>query len=331
MFEQKRYDFILEAASPIAHASENFGNTSVIMRRRVRQRDGSWQDTPVVSADSMRHGLREAAAYAFLDAAGLLDSQALGEAAIRLLFNGGMVTGKGDASAIKLDAFREMSTLCPPLALLGGCSDNRVIPGRMQVDDAVLICHEQDRFLPEWVTRWLEEQGQQLDTCRAHVEEVQRVRMDPSLDPGKQKLMLPDAQVEVTKRLGSSERAHENDDAIEKAETKSTMMPRRFERVAQGSLFYWSLTCTCMSELDVDTLHTMMACFLSNARVGGKRGTGHGLLRPLVAKDLKIARPAENTSAVDVTALGPRMGSVFRAHVAERREQISAWLKGVNA
>jgi len=157
------------------------------------------------------------------------------------------------------------------------------------------------------------------------------VRMDPTLDPGKRKLLLPDAEVEVTKRLASSESAHDADAAIERDDSKSTMMPRRFERVAQGALFHWSLVCHCYSDLDVDTLHTMLGAFLANARVGGKRGTGHGMLRAITARNIGVRRPAENIDAVDVTALGSTVGSLFTTHVRERAERIREWLSSVNA
>lgn len=322
-----RYDFVLEAQQPICHSQESFGNESVIMRRKVRQADGSWSLVPYLTGDTCRHGLREASAYAYLDAAGLLDDVQLGESALRLLFAGGTMTGRGDSARVSLDAYREMCEMCPPLALLGGCTDNRPVPGRLICDEAMLVCTEQRRYLPEWVLGW--EGLGELDTCRAHVEEVQRVRMDPSLDPGKRKLLTGDAEVEVTQRLGDGQRAHNDDDARAREESKSSMMPRRFERLAQGSLFYWSVVADTYSALDEDTLKVMVAAWLSDARVGGKRGTGHGLLRPVAMRDVSIKRPAEQTTALALD--GQTFGSLFRAHVAERKERIAKWLANINA
>src|SRR4030042_561542 len=143
--EQRKYEFILEAKQPIAHASETYGNMSVVMRERVRQPDGRWVAVPVITGDTMRHGLREAGTYCLLDCAGLRDAQ-LGEAALRLLFAGGMVTGS--SATINLGQYREMVDLLPHLALLGGCAQNRVIAGRMQVDSAILCCEEARPVLP---------------------------------------------------------------------------------------------------------------------------------------------------------------------------------------
>lgn len=125
---QVKFEFILRADQPIAHHSETFGNQAVSARRKVRQSDGTWAHVPVVSGDAMRHGMREASAYVFLDAAGLLHDGGLSEEALRLLFAGGQVTGSSGGVS-KLNDYREMCDLVPPLALFGGCAQNRVIPG----------------------------------------------------------------------------------------------------------------------------------------------------------------------------------------------------------
>ena len=183
MMQTLRYGFVLQAAQAICHSAETIGNESLLMREDVRQKGGGFAAVPIISGDAMRHGLREAAAYTFLDAAGLLDEPALSEAALRLLFAGGMVTGRGDASVISLDAYREMVDLVPSLKLLGGCTNSRVIPGQLAVDAAVLVCTETEHLLGRaspWVLDWAREHGEGLESCRVHVAEEQRVRMDPT-------------------------------------------------------------------------------------------------------------------------------------------------------
>lgn len=327
--KQIRYEFILQAAQPLAHHSETFGNTAICMRRKMRQPDGSFASIPILTGDTLRHGLREASAYALLDAAGLLDEAKLSEAALRLLFAGGMITGS-DGGAVKLDGYREMVELCPPLALLGGCAQNRSIPGRLFVDDAVLICDETRHLWSPWVAEYMASEGVATDTHRAHVEEVQRVRMDPALVPH-HRALLTDGGDAIVKRLGKSEKASAAKDAIAKDEAKSTMLPRRFETVVAGSLFTWGIQATCMTELDVDTLHMMIAAFLSRAVVGGKRATGHGHIVPIAARDITILRPADTGQVVELVGPGQRAGERFRAHVRERAERVRTWLAGVDA
>ena len=327
MHQVKKYEFVLTAETPIAHHAEVFGNHAVIMRRKVRLPGGTWAQVPIVTGDTMRHQVREAAAYAFLDAAGMLDKGALTESALRLLFNGGMVTGRGDAANIKIDAYREMVDLIPTLGLLGGCASNRVIPGRLICEDALLICEESVHLVPEWARQV----AGALDTARAHIEIAQRVRMDSTLDPGKRKLLAEGDVRQLEAKDRRRESAAESDDAVEADKSKSSMMPRTFEAIAAGSFFYWRVTCLCQSELDVDTFHTMVGTMLGNARVGGKRGTGHGLLRAVAAQGIVVNRPSDVTTPIDALAFAPQVGEMFRSHVRARADRARKFLSEVDS
>lgn len=322
-----RIEFILRAEQPIAHHEESFGNSAVCMRRKIRQDDGTFQRVPIITGDTMRHGMREASTLAMLDAAGMLDEPRLSTPALRLLFSGGMVTGASGGS-VKLGDYREMIDLVPPLALLGGCAQNRVIPGRLYVDDATLICAETLHMMPTWVGEYLEESKTQCASHRAHMEEVQRVRMDPTLVPARRALLAAGDADAVERRLAASEQAGEDDDAIAKDAAKSSMLPRRFERIAQGSIFYWSVTCTTQDALQEDTLWTMVGAFLSLAHVGGKKGTGHGKIKAIHAREATLLRASEST-AFDLATM--RKGEIFRAHMAERKDALRTFLDGVAA
>jgi len=332
--EQHRIEVLLEAEQPISHLAESFGNVGVLATRPIRQEDGSIARVPEISGDAMRHGLREAGAYVFLDAAGMLDNVALGEAALRLLFAGGMVTGKGDAGAVRLGEYRKMVDLVPLLGILGGCAENRTIPGRLCVDPATLVCEESLRFLPEWIRMHPAVAPQTSDTWRASVEEVQRVRMDPSLDPGKRALLEAGAVAQIEARLDRSEKASRDDDAAGAQANKSTMLPRRYERVIQGALFSWSLTATLFNPLDTDTFYTALLGFMSNMVVGGKRATGHGKLRVVKAERTVLKRARELPSPEEMAlsiAGNPQIGKTFISHVEERAQKIREYLATVNA
>lgn len=326
-YERKLYQFILQAVQPIAHHSETVGNQAIAFRRKVRLPDGSWAHVPCITGDTMRHAMREAMAYAFLDAAGLLTDTRLSEAALRLLFAGGMITGRSDGKTVKLDTYREMCELMPAIALLGGCAGNRCIPGRLTCEDAVLICNETRHLVPAWV---LDNAGE-IDTCRAHVELEQRVRMDPLLDPHKRRLLTAGSASDVESRLAQSEAAHDDDIATAREASKCTMLPRTFERIACGSLFSWNVEAIVTSDLECDAFNTMVGAMLSNCRVGGKRGTGHGLLRAVAGQWGELASPSERLHPLDTNALAQKVGELFRSHVRERRERVLRWLEVVDA
>lgn len=328
---QVEYQFIVQAESPIAHAEGTIGNVSVAMSRKMRMPDGTFVRVPIVTGDTMRHKLREAITYATLDAAGMLATADLTEGALRLLFNGGMLTGRGDANAVKLDEYRRMLDTMPHLALLGGCANNHMIPGQIHVSDATLLCDETRHLAPAWMLDWCASKGVALTTSRAHIDEEMRVRMDSTRDPSKRRLLSAGARDAVERRLLASENAHATDDAAAREASKSTMLPRTAEVVVAGSLFFWSITATVYSDLELDTLHTMIATFLAHAQVGGKGGTGHGRIRGVAANRVDLARPREQAESVDLAALAPRVGELFRAHMRDRADALKSTLAGVDA
>lgn len=156
-----------------------------------------------------------------------------------------------------------------------------------------------------------------------------RVRMDPTLDPGKRKLLSAGEAERVELRLLRSENASAHDDAKGKAEAKSSMMPFSYETIVPGSLFHWRVACVAHSELDREMFWVMLATLLSNCVVGGKKGTGNGVLRPVAAREIAVPRWSERVNDLEVTALGGRVGSVFRAHVEARKDKIREYLSKV--
>lgn len=327
-FRQHRIDLLLRAEEPIAHHEGSVGNVSVVMRRTVFLPNGRKTKVPIVTADTIRHGLREASALATLEAAGLLDALH-GENALRLLFSGGQMLKS--TNGLRLDDYREMCELFPPLALLGGCAGNRIIPGRLSVSDAWLVCEESRHRLPEWVGEMLDEDGVQCNGARAHVERVQRVRMDPMLQPQHRALLHAGERERVEGQLVASDEASRNEDDGGKLRTKSTMLPFSFETISAGSLFHARVDARTTNLLEADTLAVMLAAWLHNARVGGKKGTGHGLLK------LVAARGFERSEVTGPTLHALALGSVpaeverYRAHLATRSDRLREWLSTVQA
>lgn len=332
MTERHQIEMILRAAQPIAHAEGTVGNAQVAMRRKVRLADGRWTRVPYITGDTMRHGVREAGAYALLEAASLLESPVLSEAALRLLFAGGMVMGSA-ADVVRMDEERAMRETIPILPLLGGCVGNRIVPGKLEVGDAWLVCDETSHIVPRWVSEWMAEEEIEQSGARAHVEMVQRVRMDPMLTPSKRLLLKASDDARVEQRLLDSELASERGDAKATKAAKATMMPFTYETIAAGSLFYWRIDAVTHSEIERDTLYVMLAAFLAKARVGGKKGTGHGLLEPIHARGInrQASEPvAPDALALTVDARAPEIAR-FRAHVGSRRDAVRDWLSGVTS
>ena len=325
--QTSRYEFLVEAIDPISHEQESLGNASIFCRKKVTQPNGQRVMVAYISGDSIRHQLREAAAYATLHAAGLLDDPQLSEGALRLLFAGGMVTGKGDAAVINLDSYRKLAALFPPLALFGGCTDNRPLPGQIIVDEGNLVCTETIHHAPQWIHGWLDAHKYHIESCRSAVEEVTRVRMDPSLLPEKRHLLSDVARANVEARLLTSERAHETGDAKAKQESKSAMLPRTHERIVQGSLLWCGVEARTYSDVEFDAFAFTLACLLNNFRVGGRGATGHGRLRFVAGARIAFAPSAGSLEQIGAE-LAPKVGELYKAHVVAHKDELAAWIRG---
>lgn len=354
--KQHVVSLLLRAQSPISHIAESFGNTSIAQTRLVRQWDGSFAKVPEITGATIRHKLRAAASMAELFAVGFGDEDKglLSEAGLRLLFNGGMVTGRGDAGNIRLEQYRELVLNVPHMALLGGCADNRTIPGKIQVSPATLLCRESRTDFLASEHRWMLDstkavedggptvgdvvRGALSQTCRASLEEFQRVRMDSTLDPKMRALMSEGAAESTERRLTASADASRAGDAVAREATKSTMMPRRAEALVQGSLLYTGFTAVTHTELEEDALKVMVLQALARIGpggddwLGGMGREGFGKVTVVEGRWHQPTPTAKEGTTTDLALLAdPTLGVRFREHLAGRRGDVIDFLKRVNA
>ena len=321
--------FVLEAETPISHAEGVEGNHSLHAMRKQRQPDGSYLSVPIISADTMRHGLRETAAILCLDAAGLLTQEGgakLSESALRLLFSGGMLTGRGDAGTIKLDRWREICEVLPVVSLMGGCVDAMMIPGKVQCSDAKLICAETAHATWSWAIA-----NQTWAPWSEQMEHCQRVRFDVTRDKHKQFLLSETAQADVHRRLLAKESAHEKADHAAEPEDRGRPMPHSYVAIAAGARLSWEITGANLSDLERSVLLSSLALMFETWRFGGKRGTGHGKLRALSCQDVALPSVSPMASEADVAALSGTAIGVVRAHMQAQRDKLSALLATVDA
>lgn len=321
--ETTRYVCVVRAVQAIAHHRGNVGNHQTLMRSAVRLPGGEISDVPEITGNSVRNRLRRSAAICSLDAAGILGDPQLERGAMKLLFNGGMMTGKGDASVINIDRWRELVTLFPPLAILGGCIDNRVQQGQLNVDAAKLICEENMHSLSQWTKQWLQDNNEGVRESAYSIEKVQRVHMDPETQPENLKLLSDGARMQVVNKHLLQAKAHDDGNAIEASKSKSDMLPYTFERLIRGSLFQLSFLLRSYSDLEKDAFEYAYNCLLNNLRLGGKQSTEHGEMEFLAGARVNFR---QYTGDLD-TETKASTGELFRSHITAHKEQLVDWLR----
>lgn len=122
-------DYTLTLTSPFHHGAGTQGNTSILRTQTVHTGNGRMAQVPFLSANSIRHGLRNALAWETVKTL-RLEPGSLTKGQVDLLFTGGAVTEKG--AQTDLQAYRDAHTLLPWLTMLG---------------DAILSCQENQERL----------------------------------------------------------------------------------------------------------------------------------------------------------------------------------------
>jgi len=193
----------------------------------------------------------------------------------------------------------------------------------------MLVCEETAHILSPWVIDYAREQGRSLRSCHDQIVLMQEVHGDALLSPGNRRRLLPGDREAVEFRLSKSEAASEMEDGAESAKNKSSMLPYSFEKVVRGSWWHWGCTFTCYDALDKDMLYVMLASFMANCVVGGKKRSGHGTFEPIAAMNIQLPDWKPTANRVDVTALAGRPGSVFKAHIADRKDRIRSIIEEI--
>lgn len=319
---------LVEALTPIAHHEGNDGNHANQMTARMRLSDGTFGRIPVVTADSMRNWMRRMSAQHLL---AVVQAPPLTEAALRLLFAGGMLTGKGDGSQVKIDAFRALESLCPSLTLFGGCVNGSIIPGRLEVEQMTLICEETKHAIPPLVLEAAQEIGP-LVSYRLQTDQPMRVRMDPASNPLLQHLLSEPERRRIAGRVDAREVAHETGDALAARDVKSSMMPRTYDTICQGALFSWQIAGHFHSEMDEAAYYSTLAYLVSTeARIGGKKGTGNGRIKALRVNNTVLPTREALASEVNLNAVGQNLGKMYTDYLTSKRAEICDFLAKVDA
>lgn len=131
--------------SPLHHGAGSQGNSALLRTESVTQPDGRSVQVPFVSANSIRHGLRDALAWHLVTTLEV-PRGTLSKAAVDLLWSGGAVSSTG--ARTNLELLRRIEDVYPALSLMGFAAQSDIITGTLRVRNAELVCRENSFRLP---------------------------------------------------------------------------------------------------------------------------------------------------------------------------------------
>jgi len=143
------------ALTSISHIGETLGINAKLRREKIVQPDGTFEEIPIISGNSIRGILRDRGMMHMLSVLGYGVNKDTGEVqglslpAFYFLFSGGVLSKTTGNSSIDVDEARKWREAIPLVALFGGAMGNQIMPGKAKIGKAIPICKETRHIIPE--------------------------------------------------------------------------------------------------------------------------------------------------------------------------------------
>lgn len=321
------FEGTMTALTSISHIGNTHGIHSKLRREKVVQPDGTVEEVPIISGNSLRGILRDRGMLHMCQALGYGVNEATGEVsglslpAFYFLFSGGILTSKG-GRGLDIDEARRWSELIPLVALLGGACGNMIYPGKVSIGKAIPICEETAAYIP---ARFLDD-GYEIQSIWDLCQEEAYTRRDDEkseklrqlIAPERRKLLEAKARAEREKR-GTSE------DVRSKKEPKQQMR-YYVETLAAGTRLFWDIVLHDTTDVEFEAFCVALAEFARFPYIGGKSGVGLG----------KVAIQFDNWIEINprIAPVGKEvaftLGNRYKEHLERHADEIRGLLDGLS-
>jgi CRISPR type IV-associated protein Csf2 len=321
------FEGTVTALTSISHIGESYGINAKLRREKIVQINGSSEEVPIISGNSIRGILRDrgmlhllrALGYGVNEADGTV--QGLSLAAFYFLFSGGALT-KTAGRGIDVDEARRWRDLIPLVALFGGAMGNQIMPGKAKIGKLIPVCRETAHLLPP---RFIGGHGQQSiwDFCQ----EEAYTRRDDEKSESLRQLIAPEVRgLLETAAKAKRDKAGTIDEKPEGDTGQKQQMRYFVETLAAGTIFFWDITLDDVSDLEFEACCVTLAEFSRFPYLGGKSAIGHG----------KVAIQFDDWLAIDSRAaptgqaISRPLGHLYAEHLQQRGREIRSLIDGLS-
>lgn len=322
------FESVVTALSSISHIGESHGVNAKLRREKVIQPDGSVEEIPVISGNSLRGVLRDRGMLHMLRTLGYGVNDETGEIAgiplpaFYFLFSGGALTRDG-GRGLDVDEARRWRRTLPLVGVFGGAMGNQILPGRLKVDKLLPVCAETAHLIPE---RFLSDAplSSIWDYCQIEAytrkddEKDDRIRY--LIEPGQRALLEAEA---TQRRVHAAERPDED---AAGATGQKQQMRYYVETLAAGARFFWSVALDDVSPVEFEAFCVALAEFGRFPYIGGKSNVGHGKVAVAFDKWIEInPRLAPLGRELDFS-----LGDRYLSHLREHADEIRGLIHGLS-
>ena len=274
--------------SPLSHISESISTGSLLNERPIIQQNLDIIDVFCYNGNAWRGQIRDLCSLYLIEK---LEIKELSTEKHNFLFSGGKIGGQ---SKFNLHNVQNHFNLLPHFALMGGCLDNMMLPGKISFLDSLPICQETITELPGAL-----HDEARLRTYKKMTIEREFTRMDDSKNMKLNQSLVID----------------------EKKEKEIIQMRMGSELLNSGVELFSRVLLNDTTELEKGALCGALIKFAEFTFIGGQHNKGHGLV------DLSYTVDGDPFfSVVDMQATlseeFERYLTAYDAHLADNKESI---------
>ncbi len=320
------FEGVMTLLTSCSHIGDTFGVNAKLRREKVIQPDGSVEEVPIISGNSIRGILRDRGVLHMLRTLGYGINEDTGEvqglslAAFYFLFSGGALTSTG-SRGLDIDEARRWRDLIPLVAIFGGAMGNQIMSGKAKIGKAIPICSETAHLLPERFVNGHEELKSIWDMCQ----EEAYTRRDDEKNEKLRQLIAPKVR-SLLEAKARDERAKRGTSEDVAGETGQKQQMRYYvETLAAGTRLFWEIALDDVTDLEFEAFAVCLAEFGRWPYIGGKSGVGHGKVEIRFDQWIEIS-PRIAPAGKEV---GLPLGKRYMAHLAENGADIKELLDGL--
>lgn len=261
-----RLDGKITLLSPLSHIGESIGPDSFLSQDIIIGPDSSPVECFLYSGNAFRGHIRDLAATYMTEKLGGLRYN---PSVFYLLFSGGSLGGE---QSVDIDQARMYRRNVPMLSVFGGGVGNQILTGKIKVGAMYPLVAECQRILPghlrqEGAPSWKQ---WTFDKSFTRMDDAKNENMRKHL-AGAENDGLPAPQQELLTGVAEPEKKKKKEDPPQQ-------MRYTIEMLAAGSVMYQRIDLCDMNDLELGAFVSAMVEFSKHPYIGGKSGTGHGLV-----------------------------------------------------
>jgi len=318
------FEGTMTALTSISHIGNSYGISAKLRREKVVQPDGTVEEVPIISGNSLRGLLRDRGMLHMLRQLGYGVDEATGEvrglslAAFYFLFSGGALTSTG-ARGLDIDEARRWRNLIPLVSLFGGAMGNQIMPGKIKIGKAIPICRETAHILPE---RFAQGELQSIwDMCQ----EEAYTRRDDEKSEKLRQLIAPQVRALLEAKAATEREKRGTDEDVAGKTGQKQQMRYYVETISAGTQLFWDITMDDVADLEFEAFVVTLAEFGRIPYIGGKSGVGLGKVEICFDKWIEI-NPRLAPEGREISA---PLGSRYMDHLHEHGEEIRELINGL--